>query len=302
MKEVRRMFTKLTDMTQGAVFTVLVLLLAVGAALSINMLGLASSELMWGSLWSITPVVAVLIMLLVVTREGYSRVGWKSLGLHRLGLSVWWIAIGLTFLMSLIASIIVWATPLASFVLPEGGIANPLIGFLINVAILALAFSLWEEIGMRGYLLPKLLSLGRTRALVIVGLVHAAWHMPLIFLTPLYHTAGNRLIVLPLFVGTVVAASFVFGYLRIYTGSVWPASIAHAVHNAAWGTLAAFTLTSNPVMVNEYLAGDNGILILVTTALGAVLVGRILRRGMNKAQLGEKAPEVMATPAATAAK
>lgn len=180
--------------------------------------------------------------------------------------------------------------------------ASPLIGFLINVAILALAFSLWEEIGMRGYLLPKLLSLGRTRALVIVGLVHAAWHTPLIFLTPLYHTGGNRLIVLPLFVGTVVAASFFYGYLRIYTGSVWPASIAHAVHNAAWGTLAAFTLTSNPVMVNECLAGDNGILILVTTALGAVLVGRMLRRGMNKAQRGGTAPEGMATPAATAAK
>ena len=296
------MFTKLTDTGKGAAFTVLVLSLAVVAALSINLLGLASSELMWGSLWSITPVVATLIMLLVVTRDGYSREGWKSLGLHRLGLNVWWIAFGLTFLMSLIASIIVWATPLASFVLPESGIANPLIGFLINVVILALAFSLWEEVGMRGYLLPKLLPLGRTRALVIVGLVHAAWHMPLIFLTPLYHTAGNRLIVLPLFVGTIVAAGFFFGYLRIYSGSVWPASIAHAVHNAAWGTLAAFTLTSNPVMVNEYLAGDNGILILATTALGAVLVGSILRSGMNKAQAGEEAPEVMATPAATAAK
>jgi membrane protease YdiL (CAAX protease family) len=296
------MFTKLTDTGKGAIFTVLVLFLSVGAALSINVLGLGSNELMWGVVWSITPVVATLIMLLVVTREGYSREGWKVLGLHRLGLSVWWIAFGLTFLMSLVASIIVWATPLASFVLPEGGIANPLIKFLINVLILALAFSLWEEIGMRGYLLPKLLPLGRRRALLLVGLVHAAWHMPLIFLTPLYHTAGSRLIVVSLFVGTIVAASFVFGYLRIYTGSVWPASIAHAVHNAAWGTLAAFTLTSDPVMVNEYLAGDNGILILGTTVIGTVLVGRILRSGMNEAQSGAVAPDVdPATPAATAA-
>ena len=296
------MFMKLTDTSKGAAFSVLVLLLAVGAALLINMLGLASNMLTWAPLWASTPAVAALVMMLVVTRDGYSREGWKVLGLHRLGLSVWWIAIGLTFLMSLIASIIVWATPLASFVLPEGGIVSPLIQFLVQVVIFTLALCLWEEIGMRGYLLPKLLPLGRTRALLLVGLVHAAWHMPLIFLTPLYHTAGNRLIVVPLFVGTIVAASFVFGYLRIYTGSVWPASIAHSVHNAAWGTLAAFTLTSNPVMVNEYLAGDNGILILVTTALGAVLVGHILRSGISKAQPGEEAPEVMATPAATAAK
>ena len=296
------MFPKLTDTSKGAVFTVLVLLLAVVAALSINMLGLASSELVWGSVWSITPAVAALIMLLVVTRDGYSREGWKSLGLHRLGLSVWWIAFGLTFLMSLIASIIVWATPLASLVLPEGSVFQPLIKFLILAFTLGLIFALFEEIGMRGYLLPKLLPLGRRRALLLVGLVHAAWHMPLIFLTPLYHTAGNKLIVVPLFVGTIVAAGFLFGYLRIYTGSVWPAAVAHSVHNGAWSTLAAFTLTAKPVMVDEYLAGDNGVLILVTTVIGVVLVGRILRGGMNKVQTSKKAPEVTApTPAATAA-
>jgi uncharacterized protein len=297
------MFTKLADTSKGAIFSVLVLCLAVGAALSINMLGLGSNGLIWAILWSITPVVATLIMLLVVTREGYSREGWKSLGLHRLGLNVWWIAFGVTFLMSLIASIIVWATPLASFILPESGIVNPLIQLLVQVVTLALAFSLWEEIGMRGYLQPRLMSLGRNRALLVVGLVWATWHMPLIFLTPLYHTAGTRLIVLPLFVGTIVAASFIFGYLRIYTGSVWPASIAHAVHNAAWGTLAAFTLTSNPVIVDEYLAGDNGILILGTAVLVAIWLGYYLRSGLNQTRSGgTAAPEVtQPSPAATAA-
>jgi uncharacterized protein len=302
IEEVLRMFTKLTDTSKGAIFSVLVLLLAVGAALSINMLGLASNELMWGTVWMSTPTVATLIMLLVVTREGYSKEGWKVLGLHRLGLSVWWIAIGVTFLMSLIASIIVWATPLASFVMPEGSIVKPLIQFLIGVAFATTTLTLFEEIGMRGYLLPKLLRLGRRRALALSGLVHAAWHMPLIFLTPLYHTAGNKLIVVPLFVGTIVAAGFFFGYLRIYTGSVWPASLAHSVHNVAWTTLAAFTLTSNPVMVNEYLAGDNGILILVTTVIGAMWLAHYLRSRMNRAQQGEEAPEVTTpTPAAAAA-
>jgi uncharacterized protein len=92
-------------------------------------------------------------------------------------------------------------------------------------------------------------------------------------------------IFLPLFVGTIVAASFFFGYLRLYTGSVWPASIAHSVHNAAWDVLGAMTATSYPVLVNLYLVGDNGILILVVTALGAIWVGYMLRTGLNKAQL-----------------
>jgi uncharacterized protein len=254
---------------------------------------------MW-VLWSLTPTVATLVMLLVVTREGYSREGWKLLGLHRLGLSVWWIAFGVTLLITVAASAVVWATPLASFVVPEGGIGNAVISFLIQVGILALTFSLGEEIGIRGYLLPKLLSLGRRRALLLSGLVWATWHMPLILLTTVF-PVGNKLISLPLFYGTVVAASFFYGYLRIYTGSVWPASIAHAVHNAAWGALGAFTATSYPVLVNKYLAGDYGLLIFVGAVIGAVLVGRMLRSGMDEAQEAGAVTEVSPTATATAA-
>jgi membrane protease YdiL (CAAX protease family) len=293
------MFTKLTDTSKAAIFSVLVLCMAVGAALLIRFLELSPSMGMW-VLWSITPTAAALIMLLVVTRDGYSRDGWKVLGLHRLGLSVWWIAFGGTLLITVAASAVVWATPLASFIMPVGGILNALINFLIQVVILALTFALAEEIGIRGYLLPKLLPLGRRRALFLSGLVWATWHMPLILLTPVF-PVGNKLISLPLFYGTIVAASFFYGYLRIYTGSVWPTSIAHAVHNAAWGVLGAFTATSSAVLVNKYLVGDYGLLILVGAVIGAVLVGRLLRSGMDQAQeAGAVVPEEPPTPTAAA--
>ncbi len=270
------MFTRLSDTNQATIFSVLVLVLATGVALAIRLLELSPNLGMW-ILWSCTPTVAALIMLLVVTREGYNREGWKILGLHRLGLNVWWIAFGLTLLITVAASAIVWATPLASFVVPENGILDAVINFLIQVVILMLTFSLAEEFGMRGYLLPKLLALGRTRALALSGLVFATWHMPLIFLTPFF-PMGNKLISLPLFYGSVLAASFVYGYLRIYTGSVWPASLAHAVHNAAWGALGAFTATSYPVIVNKYLVGDYGILIFVGAVFGAIWLNRRLMR------------------------
>jgi CAAX protease family protein len=284
------MFTKLTDTSKAAVFSVLVLFLAVGAALVIRTLGLTDGMGMW-ALWSITPTVAALVMLLVVTREGYSREGWKVLGLHRPGLSVWWIAFGGTLLISVAASAVVWASPLASFVVPDGGIVDAVLNFLIQVGLLALTFSLAEEIGIRGYLLPKLLPLGRRRALALSGLVWATWHMPLILLTPVF-PVGNKLISLPLFYAAIVAASFFYGYLRIYTGSVWPASIAHAVHNAAWGALGAFTATSYPLLINNYLVGDYGLLIVVGAVIGSVFVGRMLGRGMDEAQARSAAPEV----------
>src|SRR5215216_456822 len=295
------MFTKLTDTNKAAIFSVLVLCLSLGAALVIRFLELPPGLAMW-TLWSITPTVAALIMLLVVTRDTYSKEGWKSLGLHRLRLNVWWIAFAATLLITVAASAIVWATPLASFTMPEGGILNVVINFLISFAIAALTFALAEEIGMRGYLQPRLMSLGRTRALLLVGLVWATWHMPLYYFVAKLFPVGNVLLFVPLFYGTVVAGSFFYGYLRIYTGSTWPASIAHSVHNTAWTTLGAFTITSSPVLVNLYLVGDYGLLILIGTVIGAIWVGNYLRSGMNQAQqAGAVVPKVPPTPSAAAA-
>jgi uncharacterized protein len=297
-------FTKLTDTNKAAIFTVLVLCLAVGAALLIRFLSISSDPIIF-SVWSITPTLATLIMLLVVTQDGYSKEGWKSLGLHRLGLSVWWIAFGVTLLITIAASAVVWATPLASFALPEGGLVDPILSFFIFLGMSVVWFALIEEIGMRGYLQPHLMSLGRTTALILVGLVFATWHLPLIFLAPVQveFPTGNLLLFFPLFYGTFVAASFFFGYMRIYTGSIWPASIAHAVHNAAWKVLGAFTLiTASPVLVNVYLVGDFGILILIGSAIGAIWFGRRYKSGMDEAQAGAEAPRVApARPSAPAA-
>jgi membrane protease YdiL (CAAX protease family) len=288
------MFTKIADTSKAAIFSVLVLCLAVGAALLIRFFSISSDPLIF-SIWSCTPTLATLIMLLVVTQDGYSKEGWKSLGLHRLGLSVWWIAFGVTLLITIAASAVVWATPLASFALLEGGLVDPILSFFIFFGMSVVWFALIEEIGMRGYLQPHLMSLGRTTALILVGLVFATWHMPLIFLAPVQveFPTGNLLLFFPLFYGTFVAASFFFGYMRIYTGSIWPASIAHAVHNAAWDVLGAVTLiTASPVLVNVYLVGDFGLLILIGAAIGTIWFGRRYKRGMDEARSGQEVPRV----------
>ena len=268
------MLTGLSETRKAGIFSALVLAMAIGAALLIRALQLPSG-MRSSALYMFVPAVATLLMLLVVTRDGYTKAGWRSLGLHRAGLKAWWIAILAPLLVGLVGTAIVWATPIASLVLPDDTFST-VIGFFVQLVIFTLTLSLGEELGWRGYLLPRLLSVGRTRALVLVGLVWAAWHLPLIFLTPLYHPDGNRWLVLPLFVGTIVAGSFVFGYLRLWTDSVWPAAIAHSAHNGAWGTLTTFTATASPVVVNEYLVGDNGILILIGTALVAWWLGHRL--------------------------
>jgi hypothetical protein len=41
-------------------------------------------------------------------------------------------------------------------------------------------FAFGEELGWRGYLLPKLMPLGKTRAYLLVGIIWGLWHAPLV--------------------------------------------------------------------------------------------------------------------------
>jgi membrane protease YdiL (CAAX protease family) len=283
------MHTNFSDLQKAGIFTVVVLVLATAAALVIRVLGLASSFFVWAAVWSITPVLATVIMLLVVTRDGYSKEGWRTLGLHRLGLRVWWIAFFGTLAITVVAYAAVWLTPLASATVPPQGALPVVRAFLLQVPILATTFLLCEEIGFRGYLLPKLLPLGRKRGLLLSGLIFATWHVPLAFLTPLL-PIGNPAIGLPLFYAAVVAGSFFYGYLRLASGSIWPASIAHATHNSVSGMIPVFSVTSAPLLVNTYLVGEFGILITAAAAILAALVSRLVPDDIKDHDRDSQAP------------
>ena len=139
------MFKTLTDKSKAAIFTVIVLLLTVTVAASINLFSI-TSEFLSTVLYMFTPALTALIMMLVVTRDGFSREGWKPLGLHRLGLKAWWIAFLLPLVVGVVATALVWVTPLASFVVPDYGIGGATIDFAIEVVLATLTFSLGEEL------------------------------------------------------------------------------------------------------------------------------------------------------------
>lgn len=212
------------------------------------------------------PTIATLLMLLVVSRDGYTRAGWVDLGLHRSGVKYWPVAILGPLFIGLFAVLATVLIGQATLTWPkEFRDGDGLTLIAVGLAF-ALVTSLLEEIGWRGYLLPHVLPLGQSRALVITGLVWATWHVPFILWMG-YHSDGNLLLVLPLFYGTILAAGFFFGYMRLYSDSVWPAAIGHGIHNFSWGVLSMLTVSSNPVVVEEYLGGDNGVFILVGTIL-----------------------------------
>jgi membrane protease YdiL (CAAX protease family) len=226
----------------------------------------------------LTPLAAVLLMLLVITRDGYHKVGWQGLGLHRAGWRRWGLAVGGPLLVLSITYSLVWATGIGRLVWPaDQGVVDMLLNLVINL-LFAVLFALSEEIGFRGYLLPHLLHLGHTRALLLSGLLHGAWHLPIMLLTPYYHSEGNPWIVIPLFLLTLTAAGVFYGYLQLTSASTWPAAVAHGAFNTLWNQFSSLTLAAGSPLLLEYLAGESGLLTLIGTALlAAWLLSRLNR-------------------------
>ncbi len=95
-----------------------------------------------------------------------------------------------------------------------------------------IATALGEEIGWRGFLTPTLMKVWSFPiASLATGLVWAAWHLPIIFFTS-YNAGPSGLELQMLNYGILtVGLSFIMTYLRLQSGSVWPAVIMHAAHN-----------------------------------------------------------------------
>lgn len=272
------MFAKLTSLPKAWIYTVIVMVLGTIFALlpSIN-----------STLYMLTPTLAVILMLFVVTRDGYSKAGLKELGLHTAGFKVWGFALIVPLLVQAIGYGILWLSGLGSITTEnlEGFSAMLVIVATIPTLIIhMLTSALTEEIGWRGYLLPKLMPLGAKRASLLSGFIHACWHLPMILFTTQYHAEGPRWLVIPLFILTITVVGVVFGYTRIVTNSVWPAALIHAAHNTFWARFALFTHSDS--QWSELLTGDTGVIQLVLYTIIAIY---LLTKVPAFAQEGERA-------------
>jgi membrane protease YdiL (CAAX protease family) len=106
-------------------------------------------------------------------------------------------------------------------------------------ALINLVPALGEELGWRGWLLPRLMPLGTLPALLITGVVWGVWHAPLVLLGYDYPDAPGWLGVTAM-VGMCIPIGALLGWLRLRSGSVWPAALAHAAFNGAAGTHLLF--------------------------------------------------------------
>jgi membrane protease YdiL (CAAX protease family) len=193
-----------------------------------------------GLMWC--PGVAALLTRLIFQRN-LRGMGW---GWGQTRYQVW------GYLVPLIAFLAVygltWSTGLGGFsseaLTREAGFGLPVaFAMQATLGVLFLAmFTLGEELGWRGLLVPELSKITSfTQLSLISGVIWTVYHLPILFFAD-YHSTAPTWYVFLCFIVEVVAFSFVYAWLRLKSGSIWPAVIIHASFNLFEGVFNQLTV------------------------------------------------------------
>ncbi|MEA4908731.1 MAG: type II CAAX endopeptidase family protein [Anaerolineaceae bacterium] len=222
-----------------------------------------------GLMWS--PGLSALIARLIF-HHNLKGMGWKA-GKPRYLL----MAYGLPILYAGVVYGLVWWSGL-------GGIRTEILPspvYLLVFATLGVVQSalsaLGEEIGWRGLLVPQLARLlGYPRTALVSGVIWALWHTPLIVFADYNSGATPTWYALLCFWIMVMGISFVFAWLVLRSGSLWPAVILHAAHNLfIQGLFDPLTTNTGPT---AYLTGEFGIGLAIAGTLLALIFWRLSNR------------------------
>jgi uncharacterized protein len=254
------------------------------------LIAFGTSWALWGSLWlagiplksAAGPILVALGMwgpglsALVVTRF-VLRESWRTTTLNRLGRKryyAWaWL---LPAAGTLIAALLTVAFGVAAFdpefqklkeLTPTTGSLPPisfgtivLIQVLVGILLAPLLnapFAVGEEIGWRGFLLPRLLQSGVPQwpALVITGLIWGLWHAPVIVQGHNY--PDHPLLGVALMTGVTILLGIILGWLQLASGSVWVPTVAHGALNGIAG-LPILILTPHDSAIGGMLTSAIG--------------------------------------------
>lgn len=231
-----------------------------------------------GIMWS--PGIAALAARLVV-QKNLRNLGW-GWGKTRYQL----ISYLLPLFFCIIVYGVVWLTGLgifssdtySSLVSRQFGLETPLsFGLSLFIIItMGMIFGLMkapgEEIAWRGFLVPELYKITSfTKTSIIIGLIWAVWHYPVILYTG-YYSGSKPWYAIPCFTLMVIGLSFIMTWLRLKSGSLWTAAILHTSHNIF--IQAVFDPLTKRTAATEYITTEFGIGMAVIYCIAAYFFWR----------------------------
>jgi membrane protease YdiL (CAAX protease family) len=248
--------------------------------IAIGMAGEGAGNLVLGLMWC--PGIAAILTRLI-TQRNLAGQGWIPWPPGPLGL-----AFILPILYAAPVYGLAWASGIGGFN-PDawsaageslGLGATPIAGLAV-LATLGVAISLvsatGEEIGWRGLLVPELAKVTGFRDLALIsGGIWAAWHMPILIFGG--YNAGTTPFWFQIicFATMAVGLGTMLAWLRLKSGSLWPAALLHATHNLfVQGVFDAATVDRGRTY---WLTGEFGLGL----ALMAVLMGLWAMRRMAR--------------------
>ncbi len=144
-----------------------------------------------------------------------------------------------------------------------GEVYSNSIPLMVGTFFTSMLTAMGEEIGWRGFLLPKMKNVFNYKTAVIVsGLIWAIWHFPLIITgqyqggTPIYY----RLLMFTL---EVILITAIMAYIRFKSDNIWPAIILHSSHNYFDQLICQPLTDSSKSAYSAYLVGETGFISII---------------------------------------
>ncbi|MER5644905.1 type II CAAX endopeptidase family protein [Streptosporangium sp. NPDC002524] len=156
--------------------------------------------------------------------------------------------------------------------------------------LLLLLPALGEEVGWRGWLVPRLQRYGIWVALLLSGVIWGAWHAPYTLLGYNYPNLGAWAALMV--IGLCTFYGVVLAWLRLRSGSVWPAAISHAALNSSANVVLLIGDADAPY--NPAIANVTG--VIGWLVLGCVAVVLLRRWPVPATAALTSAGEVRTTP------
>ena len=220
------------------------------------------------------PVIAVALTVAFTVPRGQRRAVWAAVGFNpRRGRGLLIGVLGPAAIIALSVGVAA-AFGVVQFPGLPPGFGRAVLNVTLTIIIFAVVF-LGEEIGWRGYLLFRMAELtsGR-RAAVITGAFHAIFHLPLLLLTTTYQSEGKRWIVVPMVMVTLTLAGVWYGWLRLWSGSIWPVSLSHSAFNNLMAGVVGLAVVTSPAKM-AYVTTETGV---VTMIIMVLVAGYLLTR------------------------
>ncbi|MGH7616695.1 MAG: CPBP family intramembrane glutamic endopeptidase [Gemmatimonadaceae bacterium] len=233
-----------------------------------------------GLMWS--PGLAALI-LMRWRGTSWRDIGWRWTGRWE------WISYGMAMSAGLAVYGLAWMTGISGFPdrsalasisndfgwrnLPDAVVVGGFTVLTMTLGMLpAVVSALGEEIGWRGYLVPRLSTVcGFTTTSMITGTIWAAWHYPMFVISD-YNRGGGLLYSLTCFTAFVLAGSVICTWLRLKSGSIWPGVMLHAANNLFVQDVLTPLSVSGPW--SRYVLDQFGCLLPILAAGVAYVVWR----------------------------